>query len=301
MRAIALLLIAALCLQALFAAPLDDKLAEADRLYDADRAQEAQAVLEAALKLAANGKERAEVYWRISRVLENIGLAAREEKKPQIMLLGTFQAGEQNADKAIAEDKNSYQGYYWKSANMGRWAETKGILDSLFKAGPMKDACTSAIRIKPDFEDAYFVLCQLYTKAPGWPLSFGDPNIGVSFGRYAVELRARQFASGEEKSLSYDFMMELGNALWSRNWDAAKRVKEQAAKKAVYEAKSDPFDKYSNYEGAAAIDPKLSDREEAALLLREARKGLEAIKAPTKSERAQLNKALKYWKDWGLK
>ena len=50
-----------------------------------------------------------------------------------------FEKGQEYADQAIAADPQNNLGYYWKSSNIGRWGQVKGILNSLFKAGPMRD------------------------------------------------------------------------------------------------------------------------------------------------------------------
>ena len=57
-----------------------------------------------------------------------LGDVAEKPSKPQADILAVFTEGEGYADKAIAADPQNDLGYYWKSANIGRWGQVKGVL-----------------------------------------------------------------------------------------------------------------------------------------------------------------------------
>jgi tetratricopeptide (TPR) repeat protein len=240
--------------------------AQADALHESGAHAKAIALLEGALPAAASGAERCELQWRLSRAWLNSGEQAEQAGAPEGDRLAFFEKGEAAADKAIAENPRSPLGYYWKAANTGRWGQTKGILKALARAKPMRDLLLQAVAIDPAHADSYYVLGQLYEAVPGSPLSFGDKDAAVSLGRLAIDLRKGDVVAGREKALNYDAYTELAKHLWDRNWNAAKRSREQGRKKTEYAAKTTAVDKAFAYEGAVAI-PDKSDRDEARELV----------------------------------
>jgi tetratricopeptide (TPR) repeat protein len=241
--------------------------ARADALHDMGTYADARTLLRNAAADAQSPKELAELYWRMARETLDLGDIAEIDKKPQADILAMFVEGEGYADKAIAADPQNDQGYYWKSATIGRWGQVKGILDSLFKADPMKALLVKELAINPERSDAYFVLGQLYRELPGWPVSFGNIDAAVSLGRKAVELRQAQVQAGTEKELVYNFYTELAKSLYKRDWSAAKRMGELKNKAAKLPSAGTPLEKGSLYEGTSAL-PETSDREEAKALAR---------------------------------
>jgi hypothetical protein len=262
---------------------------QADSLHDAGRYAEAKTVLLNAVAGASAG-EQAELYWRVAREVLELGDIAEEAKKPQADILALFTEGEGYADKAIAADPRNALGYYWKSSNIGRWGQVKGILNSLFKAGPMKDLLVKALSLDAELPDAYYVLGQLYRELPGKPLSFGNIDAAVSLGRLAVDLRAARVRAGTEKDPSYGFHNQLAKTLYKRNWSAAQRLAEQKKKTAKIAAASTPLDKGSLYEAGVTLQD-LSDRDEAKALMQWVVAEIEQIAAPTEGQKKDLAKA----------
>jgi tetratricopeptide (TPR) repeat protein len=239
--------------------------AQADAMHDTGMFVEARKLLLDSAAGAADGKEQAELYWRAARETLELGDIAEKEKKPPADVLAVFLEGEGYADKAIAADPRNDLGYYWKSSNIGRWGQVKGILNSLFKAGPMKDLLVKVLSINPDRTDAYYVLGQLYRELPGWPVSFGSIDAAVSLGRKAVDLRQGQVQAGTEKELAYNFFTELAKTLYKRNLSSAARSAEQKNRAAKLAAASAPLDKGSYFEATVSLKD-MSDREEAKAL-----------------------------------
>lgn len=263
-RALALLFLALPV--AIAAADVSAVAAQADALHDKGSYADARALMLSTASATTDAKDLAELYWRASRETLELGDIAEKDKKATGDILAVFSEGEGYADKAIAADPNNDLGYYWKSSNIGRWGQTKGILNSLFKAGPMKDLLVKEIALNPERTDAYYVLGELYRELPGWPASFGNVDAAVSLGRKAVDLRQAQFSAGTTKELVYNFMTELAKSLWKRNWPADKRRAEQQAKATRLGSAIATLDKASLYEVSVVLKD-MSDREEARALV----------------------------------
>ena len=270
---------------------------QADTLHDQGKFAEAKNFLLDAAKSAASGKEKAELFWRAARETLEIGDLAEKAKQPTADILKIFVEGEGYADKAIEADPQNDLGIYWKSSNIGRWGQVKGILDSLFKAGPMRDLLFKVLALNPDRSDAYYVLGQLYRELPGWPLSFGNIDQAVSLGRKAVDLRTEQFQAGAEKDLVFNFYTELAKTLYKRNWSAASRAGEQKNKASRYAAAKTPFEKASAYEAAVTLKD-LSDRDEAKDLAQWTISQLEKLPSLTAGQSKDLQKAKDALKGW---
>jgi hypothetical protein len=270
---------------------------QADALHSKGMYAEAKKLLLDSFGGAASAKEQAELYWRVARESLELGDIAESNKKPQAEILAVFTEGEGYADKCIAADPGNDLGYYWKSSNIGRWGQVKGILNSLFKAGPMKDLLVKDLSLNAERSDAYYVLGQLYRELPGWPVSFGNMDAAVSLGRKSVDLRQAQVLSGTEKELVYNFYNELAKTLYKRNWSAATRVTEQKNKTAKLAAAALPLDKGSLYEATVSLKTQ-SDREEAKELVRWVITELGKHSSLTDPESKDLQKAKDLLKGW---
>jgi len=242
-----------------------ENLARIDGLHDEGKYEEARALALEAVS-AASPSEKAELYWRAARETLELGDDAEDRKEPKEAILKYFDEGEKYADMAIAADPQNNLGYYWKSSNIGRWGQVKGILNSLAKAKPMKELLVKDLSLDASHSDAYFVLGQLYRELPGGPISFGDSDAAVSLGRMAVDLRSQAVQSGKEKELSYSYYLHLAKSLWKRNLSAAKRASGMAKKQAAWQAAKTPLERGSAYEANVQLKA-VSDREEARELV----------------------------------
>jgi hypothetical protein len=270
--------------------------ARVDALHDQGKYREACDLALSAVA-SASPKEKAELYWRAARETLNLGDLAEKNKQPSAALQKIFLSGQGFAQNAIDSDPSNHLGYYWKASNIGRWGQVKGILDSLFQAGPMRDLLLKDLTFNQNHADAYYVLAQLYREVPGWPLSFGNGDAAVSLGRLAVDLRASQVANGQEKWINCAFYTEFAKSLYKRNWNAATRVKEQAAKRTRYDKAKDVLEKGFSYEGIATL-PNTSDREEAKSILQWAISEMERNPARTADDNDDLGEARDVLKGW---
>lgn len=260
---------------------------KADGLFDTDQFQPCKELLQTTLTQATTNQEKAEVFWRLSRVTLTLGDVAEEKGAKQPELLKCYEEGEKYADQAIASAPKIPISYYWKATNMGRWGQVKGVLNALGKVQPMLDQLKLGLAQAPEHADSFYVMQQLYVQVPGFPVSFGNKEYGVSLGRLAIELQQNDLKSGAIKVLNYDYYIELAKSLAERNWAAAKRTSEQAKMKEKYQSAKGAYEKGLYYEGSITLN-NISDKEEALKLVQWVVQEMGNIPAEKKN-RAQRN------------
>lgn len=290
-------LLVGLALPALLFANLQDALKQVDTLHDQGQYEQCVTALQSALSLATTNQAKAEVYWRLSRALLNQGNKLKDAKAPEAQTLAKYEEGESWADKAIEANPASHQGYFWKSSNIGMWGQTKGVLNALAKAKPMKDLLEKALSVNNNHPDSYFVLGQLYRELPGWPVSFGDPASAVSCGRLSIQLNQEEVRAGKEAHLNYNFHIELAKSLYARNWNAAKRTTEQRRLRDNYNKARTPSERGMAFEGTVTLANR-SDREEAVEMVRNAISSLQRIPNRTVGQNDDLKKAQEVLAGW---
>ncbi len=232
---------------------LQEEIQQADLLHDEGRYAEALRVVLDAAALASSGVEKAELLWRASRDALEIGREAERSGAPASRVMEICLEGERYADESIEADPGNEHGYFWKSSNMGRRGQLKGVLKALSLLSPMRDLLATAVSLNPEFPDAYFVLGQMYREVPGWPLSFGNVDSAVSLGRKSVNLG---------KATEYDLRLELALSLRKRNWDVAARQARQEDKRRRLLGVTGPLERAFLYEADVVLGNE-SDREEA--------------------------------------
>ena len=115
-----------------------------------------------------------------------------------------FAEGKDAALNAVELNSQDPEGHYWLGANYGSWAETNGVLESLNYADDIAAEMTKVIKINPTYKDGtpYAIRAKVYYKAPGWPLSIGDPKkAGEDFEQ------ALKYAAGKNRKV-YRFYAE---------------------------------------------------------------------------------------------
>lgn len=248
---------------------------EVDSIFDKDiddnKVYETLLVM---LDNAKDSKEKAQVLWRLSRVCVDLGDALDDSDKDGKFKI--YELGEEYANKSI-EANPSWEAYLWKCSNIGRWGQTKGVLNSLAKAKPMMNDLKV---ITDDFKylessEAWYVLAILFDSLPG--MFGGDSNCAISYARIACE-------TIPETQIYLGTYQALAEMLYDRNWDAKKRNSEIAKIQKSWnkESKSN-YTKYGYYEGSKGVDAvpqwsskklnAMTDREEAMEILKYA-KGL---------------------------
>ncbi len=244
---------------------------KADSMDDAGLYKQEYTLLENALPSAKSDREKGEITWRLSRA--NLEIVDQEERDgvSKDDLLSGFDKGVAFANKSLDYEPGNYNAYYWRSANTGRWGETKGILNSLFKAPSMRDDLEKAINNNPQHGDSYYVLGRLYYAVPGF-ISFGNMDYAVSLARKAIDNQEKK-----ARPYHYSYYLALGKDLLGRKWSASKRLREQKKKRVKYNSENSLLKKNWYYEGTvdfSRIPPysskslaKLSDKEEARAIM----------------------------------
>ena len=261
-----LLILLAVCLMAV--AALD--FTSVDDLYDAGTDnQKVYDTLKTMLTQAKAGEEKSEVLWRLSRVCVDLG--DKMDEKDKNGKFAIYTEGEEFAKQSITEKPN-YLAYLWKCANIGRYGQTKGVMDSLGKVKPMKadlKVITDDFNVL-DSSEAWYTLAVLNDAVPG--ILGGDSVAAVSYMRAACDtIPAKYIYGGTYKALA--------EMLYARDWSADKRAKEIKKMQTKWDKeKKSNFDKYAYYEGAKGADAMpiwtntklsaMSDKQEALVILK---------------------------------
>lgn len=295
MKHVSLVAFALLVAASALSAQVSTVLEEADAQYEDQNYEGAITLLERALPGARSGRERAEILWRLSRAKLQQGAELEFRGRPTDQAMELYAEGERLARSAVEADPSNHEAYFWVSANIGKAAQIRGVLNSLFAAGDMRDLLHSAIRQKPDHVESYYVLSQMYRQLPGI-ISFGNVDFAVSLARRAADLHDREIAGGVREEVNHDIRTQLAAALIARNWDSNRRLREQEGKRNRYERERDILEQSFRYEGTVRL-PRLSDREEARNILQEVIRSLEAIRDRTRGQEEHLEEARTFLRD----
>ena len=213
--------------------------------------------------------ERSEIRWRQSRNSLTQGDQLDENDKSGRFAM--YEEAQAYAEESLALKENP-DAYHWLSSAIGRWGQTKGVLESLSRAEEMRDYELKAIDgYGYDHTDAWYVLGLLYNQLPGWPISFGNDDWAISYMRRSLDTQI------QGRGLFLTLYKELSDQLYARNWDAKKRSSEIGKMKKEYDKNTILSEKMRYYEGADGTSKvpfystvslaEMSDRQEAAMLL----------------------------------
>ena len=255
--------------------------------------------LQGMLKNAKSDTEKSEVLWRLSRVCVDLG--DKLDEKDKSAKFAIYSEGENYAIQSIEAHPN-YLAYLWKCANIGRYGQTKGVMDSLAKVKPMKAdirVITDEFNVV-DSSETWYTLGVLFNKVPG--IFGGDSTAAISYMRAACDTIPAKYIYGGT-------YMELALQLYDRDWSAKKRSSEISKMKTKWdrETKSN-YDKYAYYEGAngAGANPvwtktklsAMSDRQEALVILKYAQAVFNSRKNHTKTDEihyAEIQEIIDKW------
>lgn len=265
-----------------------DALAAVDELLDDEDFRAAERELQSLLT-SAEGAGRGEILWRLAQARLIEGDQLRDSGASDDDVLAVYESGEAFGQEAIEAAPNNPETYYWTSANIGRWGQTKGVLNSLFRAPDMRDLLTEAVTRDPEHADSYYVLGQLYAQVPGG-ISFGNAEYAVSLGRLSVELMEAQVASGERDEASEAFYVQLASHLINRGWNSRRRQRAASDLERDYRNARSAIERGFYHEGRDGI-PAGDDRAEAREILEATIRRLERISNPLPSDRRQLEEA----------
>jgi hypothetical protein len=244
-----------------------------DRLHEQDRHERVISVAEEALGGRADAYPEvsteafeAELRWRLSRAYlsaADLGLyGGMEPSRAEELLTKGIDA----AQRASRLRSPAAEARFWEAANRIRRARLEGMVAALLVAGDVRDAVRNVVKRDPEHPEAHYMLAQLYTQAPGFPVSFGDDAKAVSFGKKALALHRAERAETPYMSVYHDFSIVLAEALLDRDWSERKRRRRHGRIREAYARAESPFERSAHYEGSVELPPG-SDREEAVMLL----------------------------------
>jgi hypothetical protein len=113
--------------------------------------------------MIAAGDAPSSVYGSDAQAYLRLGDLQKDEDTK----LATYKKGEAVADAGIAKDARCASCWFWHGATLGRWGETRGIMQSLFILGDVKSAFQKVVAIEPDNYDAALSLALIDAKVPG--------------------------------------------------------------------------------------------------------------------------------------
>ncbi len=238
-----------------------DFLSDLERLHETDGHQEILERIDSELERVTDPTERAELLWRMTRAeltLADFGRWRGELSDREVIAL--LEEAASHSDRAISLAADLADPYFWKGATVGLRGQIRGVLNSLFMASDVRDYAERTLERNSDHAEAHYLLGQLYRELPGWPISFGDRERAVDYGRRAIGLHEDDYAEGRVTARYYDFYTQLAASLWRRN--------------------------------------ARGDREDAFSLLRTNIEELEALSAPTTRQRMELETAREFLTDW---
>ncbi len=270
---------------------MNEQRAELDLMHERDEHQSIVEQIDATLHRATRGRERAELYWRRARAelsISDLGRYTGAVSDDQALEL--LEQAEDFAEQAIAEDPSLAQPYFWKAAAIAQRGQIRGVLNSLFMAGDVRDAALESLERNADLGEVHYLLGQLYRELPGRPLSFGNAAYSVSFGRKAVDLHEQRYNSADLPYRYYDYYTQLAKSLRARNWNSGRRTSRANTMRGAYQSAANNFERYSNYEATVDLRSE-TDRQEGKRILDWVISELEAKSSLTVRQRRSLEEA----------
>lgn len=227
------------------------------------------------LESAFPGKEKADVYWRLSRASLMLGETQQDKQAKREW----FKKGMTYAEEGLKEDSGSKECYMWHCANVGRDCQTRSVVDQAAAVPTMTKDLTAILDKfgNVDYSEAWQALSEMY-----WHHPFKSDDAAVNFARKA----ATCIPADELRISTYTYLAEI---LYDRNWSAKKRVAQSAENAAKFKKETESnIEKYSYFDGAVTYMPwsikpfaQMSDREEAALVASYAKGLYNTCKVPT--------------------
>lgn len=145
---------------------IDERLTEADHYY-ANRHKDYKGYTDRVYNLCKavldENPEDAEALWRMSRLYCLYG----DDKTAKSDKLSRYETARGYAEKAKANGPSIAETHFWYGVSLGRIGQTKGVLNSLNLAGPVKSAFEKAYDLDSGFVPALDGLGVWYMEVPG--------------------------------------------------------------------------------------------------------------------------------------
>ena len=231
-----------------------------DFKYETDY-EKCRKTLQQMLPQAQSGKEKAEVFWRLSRVCLVLG----ENEENVSVKRSLYKEGMEYAAKGMKEDPYSVNCYMWHCANIGRECQTRSLMEQAAAVPDMtKDLTMILDKLgATGCSEAWQALSEMY-----WHHPFKSDESAINYARKA----ATSIPSDELRISTYTYLAEL---LYKRDWNSSKRTSEAKSNASRFSKKSGSnIERYAYYDGAGEKMPwcsspftALSDKEEADAII----------------------------------
>mgnify|MGYP003312687502 CR=1 FL=1 len=202
-----------------------------------------QTELESLLEHATTGKEKAEVYWRLSRLYLIKGQYQPGKKNKREI----FAQGVRYGEEAIKADPSNPDCYMWHSGNVGREVQTHSMMEQASAVPTMvSDLSMIVDNLKrQDYSPAWQALAEIYYRHP-----IKSTDAAINFERQAVAT----IPAGETRISTYTLLAEM---LHKRGYSAAKRADKIKDNEALFgKSYKSNLDKYSYYDGSLGVSHK---------------------------------------------
>ncbi len=287
-----------LLLGAATAVGLEPVLAELDRLHHGDNHEAVLGLIARELS-GLSGSERAQLLWRQGRARMQIAdFGHHDGDLTDDQAVAMLEETEALARQATQLAPELAEPWFWVGAAMARRGQIRGVLNSLFMAGDVRDYAQEAINRREEFSEAYFLMGQFYRELPGRPLSFGNGDYAVSLARRAVAVHEAELAAGITPNKAHDLYTQLGHALWKRNHNSRQRQRAHNNAVSGWRSASTPMERGINFDGSLPFSGG-TDREEARALVQQIVRELTGIRNRTPRQQRDLEKAQALLADWG--
>ena len=165
------------------AASISSLMTDADALYASrETLSSCEKSIELYEKMLSADPKNYDACWKTARSCKFLG-----DKYPSDSRAAILEKGEKFSRRAIEISFDKVEGHFWLGVCLGRIGEERGVLNSLFLVGPIKDEMEKCLSVDPTYAGAHHVLGVLYRKAPGWPLSSGDMDKAQEHALLAVK------------------------------------------------------------------------------------------------------------------
>lgn len=107
---------------------------------------------------------KAPYLWRLCRA--KVRLAEKKEKRADKLAL--YESAKADCEKSVALSSVTAEAHFWLGVALGRWGETKGLMNALFIIKPLKKEMAEVIRLDPSHGGAHNVLAEILWQVPGF-------------------------------------------------------------------------------------------------------------------------------------
>lgn len=132
---------------------------------------------------------KAPYLWRLCRA--KVRRAEKKEKRADKLAL--YDSAKKDCERSAALSPGDAEAHFWFGVALGRWGETKGLMNALFIIKPLKKAMAEVIRLDPSHGGAHNVLGEILWQVPGF--AGGDKKKALAEFETALRLSPRYTAN----------------------------------------------------------------------------------------------------------